>query len=304
MGLFLLLSLLLLPPRLQAGRPAECYLNNYGINQPDRLSAPEGGSVRIPFSFYHDWQLAPDPRVSVALRRTHFHGPVIYNSTQPFIHKDYRNRISLELSPGQRSGSLQISNLQEKDGNLYFCRIQVETLRCGTKVWQALEGTELTITPAFKTTTTAPTTTAPTTTAPTTTDVGDLEDSKSSTSSVLSVEAAVGVALAVAVLIIAILGLILYLRRKRSKGLKTNARAVPEGSVQNTEEKYENIGIKRQQTEPRMEPKLEPKDEAQGDNPILYASLTLSSSSSRAAPPHLPPKEAPQEETLYSLVKV
>lgn len=147
MGLFLLLSLLLLPPRLQAGRPAECYLNNYGINQPDRLSAPEGGSVRIPFSFYHDWQLAPDPRVSVALRRTHFHGPVIYNSTQPFIHKDYRNRISLELSPGQRSGSLQISNLQEKDGNLYFCRIQVETLRCGTKVWQALEGTELTITP-------------------------------------------------------------------------------------------------------------------------------------------------------------
>lgn len=87
-------------------------------------------------------------------------------------------------------------------------------------------------------------------------------------------------------------------------GLKTNARAVPEGSVQNTEEKYENIGIKRQQTEPRMEPKLEPKDEAQGDNPILYASLTLSSSSSRAAPPHLPPKEAPQEETLYSLVKV
>uniref|UniRef100_M3YW03 Uncharacterized protein n=1 Tax=Mustela putorius furo TaxID=9669 RepID=M3YW03_MUSPF len=147
MGLFLLLSLLLLPSRLQAGRSAKCDTTNYGINQPDRLSAPEGGSVRIPFSFYHDLELAPDPRVSVALTRTHFHGPVIYNSTQPFIHKDYRNRISLELPKGQRSGSLQIWNLQEKDGNLYFYRIQVETLRCGTKVWQALNGTKVTITP-------------------------------------------------------------------------------------------------------------------------------------------------------------
>ncbi|XP_032706713.1 paired immunoglobulin-like type 2 receptor alpha [Lontra canadensis] len=224
MGLFLLLSLLLLLSCLQAGSSAECDPStNYGIKQPDRLSAPKGGSVRIPFSFYHDWELAKDPRVSVAFKRTHFHGQFIYNSTQTFIHKDYKNRISLELPVGQRTGSLQISNLQEKDENIYFCRIQVETLRCGKKVWQALEGTKLTITPALKTTTTAPTTTAPTTTAPTTTGptttgVGDLEDSKSSTSSVLSVEAAVGVALAAAVLIIAILGLILYLRRKKSKG--------------------------------------------------------------------------------------
>lgn len=130
-----------------AGRSAECDLNNYGIKQPDRLSAPQGGSVRIPFSFYHDLELAKDPRVSVALRRTHFHGEIIYNSTRRFIHKDYKNRISLELSEGQRSGSLQISNLQEKDGNMYFCRIQVETSRCGKKVWQAINGTKLTITP-------------------------------------------------------------------------------------------------------------------------------------------------------------
>ncbi|XP_044930996.1 paired immunoglobulin-like type 2 receptor alpha isoform X2 [Mustela putorius furo] len=223
MGLFLLLSLLLLPSCLQAGRSAECDTTNYGINQPDRLSAPEGGSVRIPFSFYHDWQLAPDPRVSVALRRTHFHGPVIYNSTQPFIHKDYRNRISLELSPGQRSGSLQISNLQEKDGNLYFCRIQVETLRCGKRLWQALEGTELTITPALKMTTTAPTTAAPTTTDPSTTSptitgFSVLEGNRSSASSPRSVEPVVIVTVANTVLKTAILGLILYLRWKRSKG--------------------------------------------------------------------------------------
>ncbi|XP_045848395.1 paired immunoglobulin-like type 2 receptor beta isoform X2 [Meles meles] len=147
MGLFLLLSLLLLPSRLQAGSSAECDLStNCGIKQPDHLSALKGGSVRIPFSFYHEWELAKKPRVSVALRRTHFHGEVIYNSTLPSIHKDYKNRISLELSEAQSSGSLTISNLQEKDGNMYFCRIQVETLRCGKKVVQALNGTKLTIT--------------------------------------------------------------------------------------------------------------------------------------------------------------
>ncbi|XP_044930989.1 paired immunoglobulin-like type 2 receptor alpha isoform X3 [Mustela putorius furo] len=199
---------------LETGRSAKCDTTNYGINQPDRLSAPEGGSVRIPFSFYHDLELAPDPRVSVALTRTHFHGPVIYNSTQPFIHKDYRNRISLELPKGQRSGSLQIWNLQEKDGNLYFYRIQVETLRCGTKVWQALNGTKVTITPALEMTTTAPTTDAPMITAPSS---GALEGNWSSAPS-MGVGPMVIVTLADIVLKIAILGLILYLRWKRSKG--------------------------------------------------------------------------------------
>ncbi|XP_044089153.1 paired immunoglobulin-like type 2 receptor beta-2 [Neovison vison] len=211
MGPFLVLSLLLLPSRLQAGRSAECVTNtNYGIKQPDRLSAPQGGSVRIPFSFYQDLELAKDPRVSVALRQTHFHGEIIYNSTRRFIRNDYKNRISLELSLGQRSGSLQISNLQEKDGNMYFCRIQVETLRCGKKVWQAINGTKLTITPALEMTTTAPTTAAPTS--------GVLEGNWSSAPSPMGVGPMVIVTLADIVLKIAILGLILYLRWKRSKG--------------------------------------------------------------------------------------
>ncbi|XP_047568732.1 paired immunoglobulin-like type 2 receptor alpha [Lutra lutra] len=219
MGLFLLLSLLLLPSRLQAGSSAECDPStNYGINQTDRLSAPKGASVRIHFSFYHDWELATDPRVSVALRRTHFHGEVIYNSTWRVIHRDYKNRMSLELSVGQRSGSLKISNLQEKDGNVYFCRIQVETLRCGKKVWQNLEGTKLTITPVLRTTTAAPTTHGPSATGPTTTGLSVLEGNRSSASSPMSVEPVVIVTLANTVLKTAILGLILYLRWKRSKG--------------------------------------------------------------------------------------
>ncbi|XP_022356893.1 paired immunoglobulin-like type 2 receptor alpha [Enhydra lutris kenyoni] len=219
MGLFLLLSLLLLPSCLQAGSSAECDPStSYGINQTDHLSAPKGGSVRIRFSFYHDWELAKDPRVSVALRRTHFHGEFIYNSTRRFIHPDYKNRISLELSVGQRTGSLQISNLQEKDGNMYFCRIQVETLRCGKRLWQALEGTKLTITPALKTTTAAPTIHGPSTTGPTTTGLSVLEGNRSSASSPMSVEPVVIVTLANTVLKTAILGLILCLRWKRSKG--------------------------------------------------------------------------------------
>ncbi|XP_077930521.1 paired immunoglobulin-like type 2 receptor alpha isoform X2 [Halichoerus grypus] len=214
MGLSLLLSLLLLPTCLQAGSSDECDLYpDYGIEQPNNLSAPMGGSVHINFSFYYCWQLANDPRVSVALRRKHFHGEVIYNSTGPFIHEEYKNRICLNLPKGQKFGSLQISNLRKEDEHIYFCRVQVETLRDGTKVWQSLQGTILTVTHAAKRTTEGPTTTAPTTTG-----LSVLEGPGSSASSPLSGGAAVGVALAGAVLIIAILGLILYLRWKKRKG--------------------------------------------------------------------------------------
>ena len=126
----------------------ECNLNpDYRqIDQPKHLSAPIGGSVHINFSFYYCWELAKNSRVSVALRRTQFHGEFIYNSTWPFIHKDYKNRISLNLPKGQKSGSLKISNLRKEDENMYFCRVQVETREDGKKVWQARQGTKLTIT--------------------------------------------------------------------------------------------------------------------------------------------------------------
>ncbi|XP_045629817.1 paired immunoglobulin-like type 2 receptor alpha [Ursus americanus] len=296
MGPSLLLSLLLLPTCLQADSSEECDSDPdyHQVNQPNHLSAPMGGSVHINFSFYYCWELAKNSRVSVALRRTQFHGEFIYNSTWPSFHKDYKNRISLNLPKGQNSGSLQISNLRKEDENIYFCRVQVETREDGKKVWQARQGTKLTITHAAMMTTEGPTSTAPTTTG-----LGVSEGNGSSASSPLSVGAAVGVALAGAVLIIAILGLILYHRWRRSKGLHAKAQTVARGSSQNTEEKYENIGIRRQQTDPKLQPKLEPKDEAQDNSGVLYASLSLSSSSSPAPPPCIPP----QEETLYSLVK-
>uniref|UniRef100_A0A8C0YZ15 Ig-like domain-containing protein n=1 Tax=Canis lupus familiaris TaxID=9615 RepID=A0A8C0YZ15_CANLF len=298
MGLSLLLPqlLLLLLTTLQAGNSARCDPKmDFRMDQPEHLSAPKGGTVHINFTFYYCGALAKDPRVSIALRWTHFHGEVIYNSTSHFVHEDYKDRIVLNLPQGQKSGFLQILNLREEDENMYFCRVQLKTQRFGLQVWQSILGTKLTINLAPKTTTEGPTSTATTTAATTTTGLSVLEGNRSSASLPLSVGAAVG---AGAVLIIVILGLILYLRWKRSKGLQTTARTVARGSLQNTEEKYENIGIKRQQTDP----KLDPKDEAQDNGGILYASLTLSSSSSPAAHPPLP-KKSPQEETLYSILK-
>uniref|UniRef100_A0A667IJE5 Immunoglobulin V-set domain-containing protein n=1 Tax=Lynx canadensis TaxID=61383 RepID=A0A667IJE5_LYNCA len=147
MGPSLLLSLLLLPASLQAGSSKECNPNtDFGINQPASLSAPEGGSTCISFSYFHCWELAKDPRLSIAVRRRDFHGEVIYNSTQRFIHKDYKNRISLDLREGQNSGTLCIWNLRKEDENRYFCQVRVETLRDGKQVWQSIPGTKLTIT--------------------------------------------------------------------------------------------------------------------------------------------------------------
>nr|XP_060483445.1 paired immunoglobulin-like type 2 receptor beta [Panthera onca] len=147
MGPSLLLSLLLLPASLQAGSSKECNPNtDFGIDQPASLSAPERGSTCISFSYFYCWELAKDPRLSIAVRRTDFHGEVIYNSTQRFVHKDFKNRISLDLREGQNSGTLCIRNLRKEDENRYFCRVQVETLRDNKQVWQSIPGTKLTIT--------------------------------------------------------------------------------------------------------------------------------------------------------------
>ncbi|XP_038395265.1 paired immunoglobulin-like type 2 receptor alpha isoform X23 [Canis lupus familiaris] len=210
MGLSLLLPLLLLLllTTLQAGNSARCDPKmDFRMDQPEHLSAPKGGTVHINFTFYYCGALAKDPRVSIALRRTHFHGEVIYNSTRHFVHEDYKDRIILNLPEGQKSGFLQILNLREEDENMYFCRVQLKTQRFGLQSVQSILGTKLTIY------------------------LGD-----------------------------------------PSKILRRSMRT---------------LGFK---------------DEAQDNGGILYASLTLSSSSSPVAHPPLS-KMSPQEETLYSILK-
>ncbi|XP_045675303.1 paired immunoglobulin-like type 2 receptor alpha [Phyllostomus hastatus] len=268
------LSLFLLPP----GGSAKCKSgSDYEVNQPKHLSAPVGGSIHIPFSFCYSWKLAKDPRVRISWRREHFHGEFIYNSTPPFTHKDYKGRLSLLWTEGQRSGSLQISNLRKEDEFQYFCRVRVNTLTGRSKGVQSLEGTKLTITTATEKPTEGPTSTITTTT--TTTDGVNISGSQP-----LTPGAIVGVAVAIAVLKIAILGLIVYLRwEKQSRG-----------SFHNTGEKYENIGNTGQHEDPKLDPKVDG---------VLHASLVLTSSTSPSAPPCHPVHNSPQEETLYSMLK-
>ncbi|XP_059889169.1 paired immunoglobulin-like type 2 receptor alpha isoform X2 [Delphinus delphis] len=268
MGLPLLLTLLLPLASLQAGHWAEHNPNTaFGMNQPKEISAPEGGSIDIPFFFYHSW-IHRVSNVNISWRWKHFHGEFIYNTTPMFIHNDFKDRLLLNWTKGGKNGSLQISKLRREDASSYFCRVEMDTWGNGKKMWQSIDGTTLTITPPTKTTTQGPTTTITTTAG-----LRVPEGKRSSWSWPLSTEATVGLALASAVLITAIVGLTVYLRWKRSKGdpSKTQRR--------NTR----TLGIK--------------------DDGIWYASLTLSSLTSPAAPPHPPPQEGPQEETLYSVIK-
>uniref|UniRef100_A0A671E1X9 Ig-like domain-containing protein n=1 Tax=Rhinolophus ferrumequinum TaxID=59479 RepID=A0A671E1X9_RHIFE len=214
MGLPLLLTLLLLLlllASLQAGEWLGPYL--YEISQPKQLSAPEGGSVQIPFSFCHPWELPSVLSVTISWKWKHFHGETIYNTTQSFIHKNFKNRLSLNWTEDGRSGFLQISNLRRQDKSVYFCQVRLIARNHSKVMWQCVPGTNLVITPATKKTTQSPTKTAATTDG-----LSVSGDKRSSGSWPLRTEAVVAVALFSAVLKIAILGVTVYLRWKRSKG--------------------------------------------------------------------------------------
>ncbi|XP_039316319.1 paired immunoglobulin-like type 2 receptor alpha isoform X1 [Saimiri boliviensis] len=291
----LLLLLLPLPVFLQAGGSAGSSPGYpYGVTQPKYLSAPMGGSVEIPFSFYHPWVLARPPNVRIRWRRDHFHGEVFYSTRPHFIHKDFSDRLFLSWKEGQESGFLRISNLQKEDQSVYFFRVQLDIQtgdinKSETKKWQSIEGTNLTITQAVKTTTWRPSSTTSTASLRVT------EGKRHSESWHLSLETTVWVAVAVAALGIMILGLIFLLwwrRRKGQQQAKTTTSA--RGSFQNTEELYENTKNEGQSTDLKHNPK---------DNGIVYASLALSSSTLPREPPSHHPLKSPQNEILYSVLK-
>ena len=77
----------------------------------------------------------------------HFHGEFIYNTTPLFIHEDFINRLFLNWTEREKTGSLRISNLRREDQSVYFCRVELVTQRYGKQVWQSIEGTKLTVTP-------------------------------------------------------------------------------------------------------------------------------------------------------------
>ncbi|XP_070316430.1 paired immunoglobulin-like type 2 receptor alpha isoform X3 [Odocoileus virginianus] len=213
----------------------------FGMKQPTHLSAPKGGSIHIPFSFFHSWALAEDPNVRISWRWKHFHGEFIYNMTPQLIHENFKNRLFLNWTEREKTGSLRISNLRREDQSVYFCRVELVTLTYGKQQWQSIEGTKLTVTPGSKTTTQKPTTMAATTA---TAGLRNSESGNSPWSWLESTEAIVGLALASAALVTTIVGLIVYFRCKRSKSAQTEARTPTRESSQNAEENYQNTGNK------------------------------------------------------------
>ncbi|XP_028701418.2 paired immunoglobulin-like type 2 receptor alpha isoform X1 [Macaca mulatta] len=295
-----LLPLLLPPAFLQPGGSARSGPSGpYGVTQRKHLSAPMGGSVEIPFSFYHPWELAAAPNMKISWRRGNFHGEFFYRTRPAFIHEDYSNRLLLNWTEGQDRGLLRIWNLRKEDQSVYFCRVELDTRRSGRQRWQSIKGTKLTITQAVTTTTQRPssmTTTRRPSSATTTAGLRVTQGKRHSDSWHLSLKTAVGVTVAVAVLGIMILGLICLLRWRRRKGQqRTKATTPAKEPFQNTEEPYENIRNEGQNTDPKPNPK---------DDGIVYASLALSSSTSPRVPPSHHPLKSPQNETLYSVLKV
>lgn len=118
----------------------------YGVTQRKHLSAPMGGSVEIPFSFYHPWELAAAPNMKISWRRGNFHGEFFYRTRPAFTHEDYSNRLLLNWTEGQDRGLLRIWNLRKEDQSVYFCRVELDTRRSGRQRWQSIKGTKLTIT--------------------------------------------------------------------------------------------------------------------------------------------------------------
>uniref|UniRef100_A0A2K5P1X4 Paired immunoglobin like type 2 receptor beta n=1 Tax=Cercocebus atys TaxID=9531 RepID=A0A2K5P1X4_CERAT len=151
----------------------------YGVTQPKHLSAPMGGSVEIPFSFYHPWELATAPNMKISWRRGEFHGEYFYR-TRPNILKTMVIKI-IWLGAVAHAYSI--------------------------------EGTKLTITQAVTTTTTWRPSSATTTAG-----LRVTEGKGHSESWHLSLDTAISVALAVAVLKTVTLGLLCLLRWKRRKG--------------------------------------------------------------------------------------
>ncbi|XP_059105780.1 paired immunoglobulin-like type 2 receptor alpha [Peromyscus eremicus] len=282
-----ILLLLLSAACLQAGDSSESDRKRpYGVNQPARCSGVQGSSIEIPFSFYFPWELAEDPQMRILWKWKNFHGEYIYNSTPLFIHKHFKNRLILNWTQPQTSGVLRILDLKKKDQTVYFCRVHMNTKE-GMTMFQSIKGTQLTITPAPRTTSPSPTTA---TSALTRTALTATEGKNSGKNQPLGLGTTAGLAVAAAVLLAGVLGLIVFLGWRRRKGQRTKAETPARDLIENTE----NVEPEGQYMDPKENPK---------DNNIVYASIALSSPASPGTPPCQPVHGNPQEETVYSIVK-
>ncbi|XP_055965596.1 paired immunoglobulin-like type 2 receptor beta [Sorex fumeus] len=197
MGLALLLLLPLLASLLDAA-PEDCGNGNFGMDQPEHLTASKGGAVCIPCSFHHSWELAEILEVNIDWRRKQFRGDFIYDMTLNWTHEEFKGRVCLDWTQGQTRGALLIWNLLRGDATMYFCQVTLQTKIYGPRRFQLFRGTNLSITPAQP-------------------DAG-LDMTNSTQSSPLTLDTMVVIMVIVTLLKMTILGLISYLVWKRSQG--------------------------------------------------------------------------------------
>ncbi|XP_059105793.1 paired immunoglobulin-like type 2 receptor beta-2 [Peromyscus eremicus] len=201
-----ILLLLLSAACLQAGHsPGSKKKSTFGVNQSAHLSGVQGGSIEIPFSFSFPWEMAQNPQMRILWKWQHLLGEFIYNSSSGYTHEHFKNRLFLNWTQPQTSGVLKILNLKEKDQTKYFCQVQLNTTE-GMKGLQSIEGTQLTVTHAIRTTMQSP---SMITSTVTTAGLEDTEDQRNP--SLVNLGATVGVVVATAVLITPVYVLMVFL---------------------------------------------------------------------------------------------
>ncbi|XP_044857487.1 paired immunoglobulin-like type 2 receptor beta [Mauremys mutica] len=120
--------------------------DRYMTSLPEFLSAPAGGSVTLPCTFWYPPGFESPQDLRVHWGRGGYHGELIYSHTEGFTHPDYGGRITLVGDPrGNRTASIRIDRLRESDASMYVCEIRAQKSN-RWESWRSYPGTNLTVT--------------------------------------------------------------------------------------------------------------------------------------------------------------
>ncbi|XP_061445392.1 paired immunoglobulin-like type 2 receptor alpha [Rhineura floridana] len=249
--------------------PQDCgtFCTPYKIWQPCHLSARPKGSITLLCTFNYTWQA--NQTASVYWRFGNFHGGFLFNHTENNTHQNYTGRVSLVGDPSKGHASIRIDNLAPSDSSIYFCRLSLWTLYDGLQQWQAISGTNLTVT-------------------------GDPVLQQADRSLLGPVA---GTVLPVAVIA---LGLVIFLTWRKGCSWKCRqTRGSPAQSKGKQEGEYEEVDFEGGKSPQRAAPQLP--SGPPGEPGILYAALTLSDAELKK-PPLKMPEEGRDEQTTYAVL--
>nr|XP_033781472.1 paired immunoglobulin-like type 2 receptor alpha isoform X2 [Geotrypetes seraphini] len=270
----------------------------FTVSQPTSVSAVVGRPVILSCKFSYPPYTGP-LEMSVYWRIGNFHGAFIYNRTKTinFTRQDYKGRISLVGDPQrEKTASIRITDLREKDSTFYFCRVQVKQNNGNTEQWQSIPGTHLSVSVQTSTTIQSDTSTRICTTrGPTSTAQTAVGDTKGPQELIPVIS---GVVVGI-LLLICVIGLTCFLLR-RSRGRRQADKGIKEASQKEASQPEMYVSVRK--TESRQPAQFSPKslEEVQLESALVYASLNLKSSSTARKKELRAPLP---EETLYAAVR-